>query len=84
MGKRSYRERGVERGQLGDRGGFERGPRFLYRNHCMGAWCNSSDEIGGRGRCFWAALCTESRGMDGSVGGSLIRSERARVQCGCG
>jgi hypothetical protein len=65
---------------MGDKRGFERGTQFLYRNHGLGAWCNSSNEIGGRGRCFWAVLCTESRGMDGSVGGSLVRLERVRVQ----
>jgi hypothetical protein len=65
---------------MGNRRCFERGTRFLYQNHGLGARWNSSDEIGGRGRCFWAVLCTESRGMDGSVGGSLVRLERVRVQ----
>jgi hypothetical protein len=54
---------------MSDRGGLKRGHQVLYRNHGLGARCNSSDEIGGRGRCFWVALCTKSRGMVSGVGG---------------
>jgi hypothetical protein len=40
---------------MGNRGGFERGPRVLYRRGRPGLGCTSSDAIGHRGRRARAA-----------------------------
>jgi hypothetical protein len=49
-------ERGVGRKQMGDRGGFERKARALYRFTGSGCTVHMSNGIGRRGRRFWAAL----------------------------
>jgi hypothetical protein len=51
------------------RGRFERRGSVFILNLGPGCMVHSSDEIGRRGRCFWTALCAESRGVGGAVGG---------------
>jgi hypothetical protein len=69
---------------MGERGGFQRGFSAYNSRDELGLGWVSSEPIGRRGRCLGTTSCTGSRCMDGSVGGSLVRSEQARVQCGCG
>jgi hypothetical protein len=49
-------ERGVGRKQMGDRGGFERKARALYRFTGSGCTVHVSNGIGRRWWRFWAAL----------------------------
>jgi hypothetical protein len=69
---------------MGDRRGFPEGSRAYNSRDELGLGWVSSEAIGCRGRCLGMASCTGSRCVVGSVGGSLVWSEQARVQCGCG
>jgi hypothetical protein len=65
---------------MGDRRGFERRGSVFILNPGHGCTVHSSDVIGRRGWCFWTALCAESRGVGGGVGGIRVWSENGRVQ----
>jgi hypothetical protein len=56
-------------GQMGERGGFQRGSRALYCQLGSVHGAPAMDSIGCRGRLCEAALCAESREQVGCVGG---------------
>jgi hypothetical protein len=70
----------VEGGEWVIGGGFQRGLELIFRNGELSLGWFPLDVIGQRGRCFWMALCTDSREQEENIGGELARSLSVWVQ----